>query len=248
MAEKMIDFTIENEEPSLRDASIIRDYSDFSGEDLDSILERIENHKRYVSAEYQTLTEKFYEQSQLYVYDILGGNPSPESRANLLNRFLPGIIGFINQHPGSSFVDFGGGVGAVCEIIKRSSSKDVTYVDIPSHMTEFAQWRFKKHSLDVNVVIIPEDDFNLPQQYDFIFSDAVWEHLPQPQQLYYAKKMPTFIKRGGYFILLIDLSGENEEMPMHFNVDINEVHKAISESGMVCEFGLHSFASVWRKE
>jgi cyclopropane fatty-acyl-phospholipid synthase-like methyltransferase len=113
-------------------------------------------------------------------------------------------------------------------------------------VSSFAKWRFSKHELPIEMVYADMTDFDLPDKYDVIFSDAVWEHLDTEMQLRYASKLPTYVNENGLFIFLVDLAGETPEMPMHYDVDIVSVHNTI-EQQMDCLTEKYKFASVWRK-
>jgi hypothetical protein len=52
---------------------------------------------------------------------------------------------------------------------------------------------------------------------------------------------------GGMFYLLIDLSGEDPNMPIHYDVNIEDIHNALTEIGLVCAYGKNNFASVWTR-
>jgi 2-polyprenyl-3-methyl-5-hydroxy-6-metoxy-1,4-benzoquinol methylase len=231
----------------LEDSVVIKDYAEFAGLPVEDVVSSIGVYHELNQAEFRELGNEFYEKNKSYIYDILSGNPSPEIRANLINRFIPEGIARMIDHPGDSFADFGAGTGVVCEIMARSSTKKVIYIDIPSRMTEFAQWRFKKHELDVETVVIPEDGFTLPAFYDVIFTDAVWEHLPPEKQVSYLFQLMGYLKSHGLFYFLVDLSGHTEQMPMHFNVDIRVLHDNLTKWGLQCLYGKYTFASVWRK-
>ena len=87
-------------------------------------------------------------------------------------------------------------MGVGCQIA-RALDKDVDYIDLRSHSSEFAAWRNIKHNFGYNMVIIDEADFILPRQYDILYTDAVWEHLPPDKQLTYATKLASYVNIGG---------------------------------------------------
>jgi 2-polyprenyl-3-methyl-5-hydroxy-6-metoxy-1,4-benzoquinol methylase len=244
----MTDYTIQNPAPfPLTQGDIIQDYLEWSGEDEFVVATKIANFRAQSKLDYAKYGKDFYAKTENYIYDILGGNPSKIERANLLNRFIPNCIEIIQKHPGRKFADFGGGVGAVCSIVSEASDKEVSYIDLECKMTDFARWRFKKHNQNVDVVIIEEQEFTLPEKYDLILTDAVWEHLPPAVQYEYAVRLTNYLNPGGLFFLLIDLSGENPEMPMHFNVDIARLHSTLEQAGLEVHFGRNNFASLWLK-
>jgi chemotaxis methyl-accepting protein methylase len=94
-------------------------------------------------------------------------------------------------------------------------------------------------------LIIPQDDFELPEKYDVIFTDAVVEHLEAEQQERYVKKLGSYLKKFGLLCLLIDLEGSNPEMPMHNDVNIFKLHSLLEQAGLSCVYGKNTFSSRW---
>jgi len=175
----------------------------------------------------------------------LTAHPTTTGPIDKINKFLPGLLDYIKEHPGKKFLEFGGGIGDVCQYLAEWGQKDVTYMDIQSHITDFAMWRFKKYNVNLKTEIIPQEDFVLTDTYDFVYQDAVLEHLSPEKQISYTDKLARAVNRDGLFIMIVDLCGETDDMPMHFNVDINAVHNAIENVGLICHFGRNEFASVW---
>lgn len=246
----MIDFTQLLPEPStLAAGGVLQDYAEFSGTPLAEVVSNVQRFQAINAAEFYASpsTADFYRHSKVYIYDLLATNWDITATANKLNRFLPNIFRVLRDYPGKTLLEFGGGTGVFTEIVKRFTDKDVTYVDIEGHISDFASWRFKKHNLDIPVLIVPQDDFSLPQQYDIIFTDAVLEHVPPDRQALYACKLATYTAPNGLLFTLIDLAGEDPNMPMHFEVDIQAIHTALLESGMKNLLGLNQFAAVWQK-
>lgn len=242
-----IDYTVDN--PVSTDTTqydIFQEYLQFSQESASDVLHKIAHFKALTSQEYTANPSSFYETSQSYIYDILGGNMSTTARANLINHFIPGLLAELRTHPHASFADFGGGVGAVCSIA-ATLFDDVTYIDLETNITDFARYRFRTRNEAVQMVIIPSNDFTLPRSYDIICTDAVWEHLPPHQQIGYLAKVVSYLNSHGVLIFLVDLSGESPDMPMHFNVDIGLLHYLLTYMGMQCMYGHNTFASVWQK-
>lgn len=233
----------------LSSGCLVHDYSEFSGISVDTIVDRIINFR---NLNVEDFNEKgshhdFYSQSKTYIYDLLSAHSDMKGPKTKINNFLPGVLDYIREHPGKKFLEFGGGIGDICQLMVEWGGKDVTYVDIDTHISEFAQWRFKKYSIPMTVNIIPQDSFELKENYDFIYQDAVLEHLTPEQQISYTKELASHITEGGVFVMIVDLSGEADDMPMHYNVNINTVHDTISTEGLQCHYGLYQFASVWTK-
>lgn len=82
---------------------------------------------------------------------------------------------------------------------------------------EFAKWRFKKHNIPVEIIESSPEKLVLEKNYDFILSDAVFEHLVDPCQV--AKELICHLRSGGFLLLLIDTANINDMWPMHRVLD-----------------------------
>lgn len=240
-----------NPEPFvLFNAQLPLEWSEFSGESIEHVVEQMNKGRALVAENYKQLGDAFYTESNSYIYEVLNANPSLEGRVNVLNKFIPGIFELIARSHHHSFADFGAGAGVVCEIVSKYIAPpllSVTYIDVEGPLSRFADWRFKKHQLDVNMVLVPDHDFVLPDKYDVIFTDAVWEHLHPDKQTRYISQLMHYLNPGGTFIFLADL-WVNEEMPMHYRVNMRDHHIQLTELGLTCLFGRDQFASVWTKK
>ena len=246
----MINYSQINKEPSNHlEGSIIYDYAEFSGIPIEELKAKIDDYQQINVEDFcnKASVQDFYENSKTYIYDLLRANWNKIGIANKLNKFIPGLFDIIKEHHGNNFMEFGAGVGAFCEIIKEYTNKNVTYVDIKGHISDFALWRFNKYNLDIDTIIIPQDSFKFEKHFDIIFSDAVWEHLNPELQIKYLVDLDPYINVNGILVLLIDLSGENQNMPMHYNVDIEKICNTMKNSGYINIWGDNTFASVWHK-
>jgi len=243
------DNQINKEPPNHLEGSIIYDYVEFSGMPLEELKTKISDFQRINVEDFhnKASVQDFYENSKTYIYDLLGVNGDKIGIANKINEFIPELFDIIKEHPGNNFMEFGGGVGAFCEIIKENTNKNVTYVDVKGHISDFALWRFKKYNLDIDTIIIPQDSFKFETNFDIIFSDAVWEHLNPELQIGYLIDLDPYIRINGILVLLIDLSGENQNMPTHYDVDVVKICNTIKNLGYNNIWGDNTFASVWHK-
>lgn len=233
----------------LSSGCLVHDYSEYSGISIDTVVDRIINFK---TLNVEDFAEKgshhdFYAHSKTYIYDLLSAHSDMEGPKTKINNFLPGVLDYIKEHPGKKFLELGGGIGDICQLMVEWGGKDVTYMDIDTHISQFAQWRFKKYNIPMTVKIIPQDSLTLTEEYDFIYQDAVLEHLTPEQQVSYTRELASRVTAGGVFVMIVDLAGEAEDMPMHFNVNIRSVHDTISAEGLHCHHGLYQFASVWTR-
>ncbi len=230
---------------------VVRDYAEYSGLPLPRIVEALGDFRRLNREEWESLpgswperAERFYAVSRNYVFDLLRGNPSRKAVLENLERFEPRIMKTFREHPGKTFLDFGGGTGVFCQIM-AGLGKEVTYLDLDGPVAAFAAWRFRKLGLGVERLVAQPHAFRLPRDFDLIFSDAVFEHLIDPAGT--ARELGRHLAPGGFFGLLVDLEGANPEMPMHRDVDIGSVHGALEEAGLSPLFGRGTFASGWAR-
>jgi len=233
---------------------VIDDFAEFSGIPLDTVVEKVANFHRINAHDWHALDASsfseraavFYESSQNYIFDTLSANPSPDAVVKKLDRFNPHILESIRVHPGKRFIDFGGGVGTLCELVARMG-KAVCYLDVPGIVFDFAQWRFKRLGLNIAAIEAKADSIHLPGKYDIVYTDAVLEHFPRALQIEATKALAQAVDQDGLLIFLVDLSGPTEDDPMHHDVDIKELHNLLSSSGLRCEDGHYTFCSIWRR-
>jgi 2-polyprenyl-3-methyl-5-hydroxy-6-metoxy-1,4-benzoquinol methylase len=232
--------------------NVVADYADFAGIPIPEVVRRINSYKALTKSEWESLPEgdfkskagAFYGLSEYYICDIITANVSKEAIRDSLNGISPSILASIKKHPGHRFLEFGGGTGVFCEMI-ADMGKDATYLDIPGRQFEFAKWRFAKYGIPVKMIQTVPSKLVLTEEYDLIFSNAVMEHLADPFTP--TAELARHIAPGGLLILLVDITGEEEDMPMHRNVDIIRIHEVIAEAGLVNLEGKNMFWSIWSR-
>lgn len=243
----MIDYLAVQPNPEpFESAEIIQDYAEFSGQLPSVVADKVLRSRELIRQDFSVHGDKFYANSKIYIYDNIAANPTLGIRANLLNKFIPDGIKRIMNHPGNTFADFGGGVGVMSQIAE-DLGKTTTYIDIRGHTADFAMWRKEKHGFKFDIHLIDEQDFTFPQTYDIIFTDSVWEHLDEQKQQHYITKFYSGLKPGGMLYFLVDLAGKSDDMPIHYDVNIWEMHSVLYANGLRCEHGQNTFASVWYK-
>lgn len=231
---------------------IIADYAAFSGLSLDEVANRINSYKALTKQEWERLpagdfgdrAKVFYERSHYYICDILAANHSTQELVNKLDGYTPLLLESIRNTPGTRLIEFGGGTGVFCEIAARMG-KEVTYLDIPGQPAAFAAWRFAKYDLPVTIQLTTPGTLELQGNYDVVFTDAVLEHLDDPYTP--TRILAEHLNPGGTFVMLVDLAGEEEDMPMHKDVDVIRLHEVLEQAGLVNTYGRHTFASVWMR-
>ena len=234
--------------------TVIADFAEFASQPIPEIVAGIRQFRRLVQRDWRELgtlsfeeaSKKFYSQSQAYVFDLLSGNPNRRVVLEKLDRFSPAIVSGIRQHTGRRFLEFGGGLGLFCEIV-AGFGKEVTYLDIPGRVSEFAAWRFQKYGLPVRTIIKEAGCLDGLENYDIIYTDAVLEHMPYWEQQRVVKALGDHVSAGGILVLLVDLSGPTAENPTHEVVDIDLLHSTLEGTGLRCQEGRGKFWSLWQR-
>lgn len=237
-----------------RNCSVLEDFSCFSGIPLNLIREYIAHFPDFTNKEWDDISGgdfkskvgEFYNRSEYYIYDLLSANACEQDVVKKLNGFNPLILESIRSHPGNRFLEFGGGIGLVCEIVS-GFGKMVTYADIPGKVSDFAAWRFRKYGIQADLLINdPQQPLKLSSDYDIIFTDAVLEHVIDPYHT--VNELTLHLNEGGLLVLLVDLSGYSDRRHMHQDVDIKKLHRIAKENNLINILGENSFCSIWRKQ
>ena len=140
------------------------------------------------------------------------------------------ILNYVKRTPGKKVMEFGGGTGQLCLMMYFNSEKNVTYVDLPSRVMEFAKWRFRKYAANINCLEANIDSCNLGNDaYDCIVSDAVLEHVTNLEET--IKSLSASLKFEGTFYLLFDTCN-NDDFPMHISAN-KDVEKIMRENGLI---------------
>ena len=233
-----------------REHAVVADFAAFSGLSVEHVAVRIAGHRTANAADWNAMpgpagarAARFYEASQNYVFDTLSANLNAPAVEAKLNRFSPNILKTIRSS-GPRFLEFGAGIGVLCEIAARLG-KIVTYGDVAGVHFDFAAWRFRRLGLDVRMLALPPDRIEIPGRYDLIFTDAVIEHLPPHLQIAATERLAQALEPHGALIFIVDLSGPSADEPMHYRVDICELHDRLARAGLACDEGHRSFYSIW---
>jgi 2-polyprenyl-3-methyl-5-hydroxy-6-metoxy-1,4-benzoquinol methylase len=215
--------------------TVKRDYIEFSGEQEDAVISKIENSiqdsmrnwKEIVKTNSPKEIAQFYCESD-YIYEIMLAYLHPE-RFSKMDTTLS-IIKHVKKNPGRKVMEFGGGIGQLCLMIYFNTDKDVTYVDLPSRAMNFAKWRFKKYQANIHCIEAGIDGCSLGNEvYDCIVSDAVLEHVLNLEET--VKSLCASLKPKGTFCLLFD-PVFNKDFPMHISAREN-VERIMRKNGLI---------------
>jgi SAM-dependent methyltransferase len=234
-------------------AEIIKDYAEFSGIPLQELIQRMNRFHELVNGEWNELgpsswadrAKMFYARSNHYILDLLYANADRDAAEKKLEKY--GIWKFLDQLPPRlDVLEFGGGLGVVCQLFCERDYQ-VTYLDIPGKPMDFARWRFQRYHIPVRIIESDPERLTLENEYDFIFSDAVFEHLIDPCQA--ADRLMRHLRPGGYLVLLIDVFNNNDMWPMHRPLDFHALDNTLTNCGGIPErISSNRMINVWQKK
>ncbi len=123
-------------------------------------------------------------------------------------------------------VDYGCGLGEISfEIGKLNQNSKIYLVDIDCLTLEFAEFRFKKYGIDVEIIPVSENDLypKLPQ-HNICIANDVMEHIMKPLVVY--KNISIGMSGGGY--LYGNFNNQRDEM-FHISTNLNELREQIDK-------------------
>ncbi len=161
----------------------------------------------------ETEIRKLYQVSDVYMFT----NPYyyKDNFENRMEKFWKPIV----ENPGS-VLDYGCGAAVLDELLIRKGIKDITLCDLPSLTFAFVKFFFK------NRVKYEEHVDELRKRYDWIISNSVLEHIPDPIKV--VKMWGKHLTARGKIInsMAVDVGGP------HLKISIdryNDVKKLIEE-------------------
>jgi len=234
-------------------AEIIQDYAEFSGIALQELIQRMNRFHELVNEEWNELgpsswadrAKMFYARSNHYILDLLYANADRAAAEKKLEKY--GIWKFLDQLPPRlDVLEFGGGLGVVCQLFCERDYQ-VSYLDIPGKPMDFARWRFRRYHIPVRIIESDPERLTLENEYDFIFSDAVFEHLIDPCQA--ADGLMRHLRPGGHLVLLIDVFNNNDMWPMHRPLDFDALDNTLTNCGGIPErISSNRMINLWQKK
>lgn len=104
-------------------------------------------------------------------------------------------ISYIAKMNGGSILDFGGGIGELTiSLVNKYSNVD--FMEVPGNTLEYAKWRFKRRSLNIEVFTSLNQ---IKKKYDLIICLDVLEVLEKPQS--HISKFHELLNDNGILIL-----------------------------------------------
>ena len=181
------------------------------------------NREAWAECSGESWSEKaksFYGEASGYLLDVIHANQSKARLASIYQQF--GHWQWI-ERSGPEVLEFGGGSGVACSLF-RDLGRRVTYCDVDGPVSKFARWYFERTGQnDIEILLTPAERLELPRnrQWDFVFSDAVIEHLVDPAPT--VDRLAQAVRPGGILYLIIDAHNVGPDFPMHQHVSIDDI-------------------------
>jgi 2-polyprenyl-3-methyl-5-hydroxy-6-metoxy-1,4-benzoquinol methylase len=124
------------------------------------------------------------------------------------------LIGLMNEENKGIVLDYGCGAGNM-GMIFANAGFTVDFAEVKGVITNFLEWRIKKHFLK-SKVYTHEDDLG-ENKYDLVCMQNVMEHLEKPLEV--LQKLTRAIKQGGYFLITCNTSGKGLDVVSQETID-----------------------------
>jgi mycofactocin glycosyltransferase len=211
----------------------------FSGDSVEEVERRCkravtaiaEEWNEQVSTADRESVERYYDQSEGYIYDLMWWHALHDDNSPL--GYVT-ALDFARRSGCGSYLDFGSGVGAGALVFARNGF-DVALADISSTLLGFSHWRLSRRGLPAQFIDLKQE--KLPDKaFDFITAMDVFEHLVDPVEA--LNELHRSLKPGGYLFGRF-AAEEDESHPQHIVHDFAPTFARLAELG---------FKEVWRDE
>ena len=202
-------------EPYLeRKRQALAEIAAFTGEELSLVEEKcdlagLEAVRLWSAADPRSEEEvrRYYTSHDFYIYELMKTEYNGD-REELVDSVLEECA------PGEKVLDYGAGVG-IFSIPLAARGAEVTHLDLPGPLFEFARSRFASRGLPVRLLACEREE-PLTGSYDTIVSIFVVEHLLDPERT--LRHLSRHITREGKLLLAVDFEEQrcgDEPLPLH---------------------------------
>jgi len=188
----------------------IRELARHLNKKIEEVQERVKAYTPYeMAAEWRRKphetpedVRRFYEETDLYLYELVSWNATEEFR----QRVHP-----LLHYRGMKILEIGAGIGSLC-IALALNGNDVTYCDINDKLTAFAKQRFADRLLDIKSV----KSLRGLRDYDIVVAIDTLEHIHPDELPKMLKDIAGCLKDGGF---LYERSNfwQQDLFPMHYD-------------------------------
>jgi 2-polyprenyl-3-methyl-5-hydroxy-6-metoxy-1,4-benzoquinol methylase len=180
--------------------------------------------KRNINPRDHDAVMRFYIETQLYCYELIGMEiEAPIERQKQLRQFAD----FLIQNGKVVGCDYGSGIGTLGIFLNRSRIQ-CDFADVSDINLSFIRERLRQRNLPpVRLINLLRE--KLPEnQYDFITAFDVLEHAADPLKV--IEDISSKLKVDGLFIF--NLLYDNEENTPHVLLDPNPIRKKLRSFGL----------------
>jgi SAM-dependent methyltransferase len=169
--------------------------------------------------------ERFYDQSQAYLYDLVGWHTLADDNSPLAYVLA---LQFALEHGCRHHLDFGAGVGSGSLLFARHGF-GITLADISTTLLQFSRWRLDIRGLQAQMIDLKTAP--LPSEaFDIITAMDVFEHLVDPVET--IAQLWDALKPGGFLFGRFD-ADQDPDHPQHIVRDFAPTFKRMKELGLV---------------
>jgi 2-polyprenyl-3-methyl-5-hydroxy-6-metoxy-1,4-benzoquinol methylase len=190
----------------------IYDLVSYTGKKEEEVLDIIENALKNRNLEWELFSKvsplHFHCNTKYSMYCLVKWN-SEKKYQDIIK-----YISYISLLKGGKILDFGGGIGEL-SINLANKNFDISFLEVPGNTLNFAKWRFKKRSLDVNIYTSLNQ---IREKFNIIIALDVIEVLEKPE--IHIKKFYDLLNYNGLLILSKGNVGEPEH-PMNLSKNKN---------------------------
>jgi 2-polyprenyl-3-methyl-5-hydroxy-6-metoxy-1,4-benzoquinol methylase len=184
-----------------------------------------------VRADRRGSVESFYDQSEVYLYDLMWWHTLTDDDS-ALGYVL--ALDFARRRGCRKYLDFGCGVGSGGILFERNGF-EVTNADISSVLLAFSASRLRSRGLRANLIDMKDDE--LPtDSFDFVTAMDTFEHLVDPIDA--IEKLWESLRDGGFLFGRFN-NRDDDDHPQHIVRDFGPVQERMKSLGLV---------EVWRDD
>ncbi|MFA6149239.1 MAG: methyltransferase [bacterium] len=160
---------------------------------------------------------EFYRDTDSYLFDLVQYNYENSFYINLTGEIFRFCASLNTEMAGLKIMDFGGGIGSQMISLSVLRGAELSYADIPGKTFEYANWRFKRRQMDIEMIDATKENFLDDKMYDVVITLDVIEHLVNPESS--VRYLMKHIKPNGYLVAVTSFIDNNGEAGWHLNVD-----------------------------
>jgi 2-polyprenyl-3-methyl-5-hydroxy-6-metoxy-1,4-benzoquinol methylase len=221
-------------------SSLLGELARYLGDDEAAVRQRCrqavatvrDSWKTTVRPESRTSVEAFYDESELYLYDLIWWHTLNDDDSPLGYVLA---LDFARRHGCRTYLDFGCGVASGGILFARNGF-EVTNADISTSLLRFSEWRLRTRGLSPDLIDLKERE--LPEgRFDLVTAMDTFEHLTDPVDA--VERLWRSLKPGGFLFARLNTKKNDDDHPQHIVRDFAPTLARARSLGLV---------EVWRDD